>query len=105
MTTELLIAPVEHFIAGAYHPGDDERFATLNPATDEPIADVPAGSAADVDAAVRAARDAFESGPWPRMTAKERAVYLHRMGDLITRYADEIAHLETLDTGVPIAQT
>ena len=103
--TNTQIAPVEHFIDGAYRPSEGERFATLNPATNEPIAEVPAGGAADVDAAVRAARDAFDNGPWPRMTAKERGAYLHRVGDLIARYADEIAHLETLDTGVPIAQT
>ncbi|HWE62905.1 MAG TPA: 5-carboxymethyl-2-hydroxymuconate semialdehyde dehydrogenase [Chloroflexota bacterium] len=104
-TTVSAIAPVEHFIDGEYRPADGERFETLNPATNEPITTVAAGTAAAVDAAVRAARRAFDEGPWPRMTARERATYLRRIGDLISRYNDEIAALETLDTGVPIQQT
>jgi 5-carboxymethyl-2-hydroxymuconic-semialdehyde dehydrogenase len=99
------ITPVAHFIGGKYIESRNERFETLNPATNEPITTAPAGTAADVDVAVQAARRAFDEGPWPRMTAKERGVYLRRIGDLIAKYSDEIAYLETLDTGIPIKQT
>src|SRR5207253_2871076 len=80
-------------------------FETLNPATNRPITTVAAGTAAEIDEAVRAARRAFDEGLWPRMKAKERAGYLRRIGDLIGNYAEQIAYLETLDTGVPIKQT
>src|SRR5579864_9109874 len=105
MATETKIAPVEHFINGAYRESAGERFETLNPATNAPITSVAAGTAAEIDAAVHAARAAFDDGPWPRLTAGERAAYLRRVGDLIARHSDEIACLETLDTGVPIKQT
>jgi 5-carboxymethyl-2-hydroxymuconic-semialdehyde dehydrogenase len=104
-TLQTQIATIEHFIDGAYRPTGGERFQTLNPATNEPIADVASGTADDVDAAVRAARRAFDEGPWPRMTAKERAGYLRRIGDLINAQGEQIARLESLDTGIPIAQT
>ncbi|MGH2411395.1 MAG: aldehyde dehydrogenase family protein, partial [Chloroflexota bacterium] len=103
--TSIPIAPVEHFIAGQYRPSAGERFDTLNPATNEPITSVPSGTAADIDAAVRSAREAFDQGPWPRMSARERGAYLRRLGDLIAARADQLAELETLDTGVPISQT
>jgi 5-carboxymethyl-2-hydroxymuconic-semialdehyde dehydrogenase len=104
-TTPIQIAPVGHFVDGDYLPANGERFETLNPATNEPITTVASGTADDVEVAVRAARRAFDQGPWPRMTAKERAGYLRHIGDLIIKYNDEIANLETLDTGLPIAQT
>ncbi|MGH2346599.1 MAG: aldehyde dehydrogenase family protein, partial [Chloroflexota bacterium] len=99
------ITPVEHFINGRYRVSEGERFDTLNPADNEPITDVPSGTAADIDAAVRSAREAFDHGPWPRMSARERGGYLRRLGDLISAQVDRIAELETLDTGVPISQT
>jgi len=102
---DIAVAPVEHFIDGAYTPGAGERFETLNPATNRAITTVAAGTAEDIDRAVRAARRAFDEGPWPRMTARERGVYLRRVGDLIMTYADELARLETLDSGVPLKQT
>jgi acyl-CoA reductase-like NAD-dependent aldehyde dehydrogenase len=58
-----------------------------------------------VDRAVRAARAAFESGPWPKMKPADRARVLHRLGDLILANADEIARLETLDNGKPIFES
>src|SRR5205807_1721877 len=57
----------------------------------------------DIDAAVRAARRAFESGPWPAMTPSERAKVVWRIGDLISKYTDELAELESLDNGKPMA--
>ncbi len=102
---DVQVAPVEHFIDGAYARGKGERFDTLNPATNEPITTVASGTAEDVGRAVRAARRAFDEGPWPRMTARERGVYLRRVGDLILQHKDELSRLETLDSGVPLKQT
>jgi 5-carboxymethyl-2-hydroxymuconic-semialdehyde dehydrogenase len=96
---------VRHFIDNAFVDAlEGGTFETLNPATNRPIGIVADGTAADVDRAVRAARRAFEEGPWPRMPAAERARYLRRIGDLILKRAEEIAYLEVLDVGMPITQ-
>ncbi|WP_136440177.1 aldehyde dehydrogenase family protein [Pacificoceanicola onchidii] len=79
-----------------------ETFAVLNPANGEKIADVPHANPEDVDDAVRAARAAFESGPWARMTPVDRGKLVWRLGDLIEKHADELAQLESLDNGKPI---
>jgi aldehyde dehydrogenase (NAD+) len=79
-----------------------KTFATYNPATEEKIADVSEGDAADVDLAVKAARRAFESGDWPKMDARDRGRLLNRLADLIEQNFDELAALETLDNGKPI---
>jgi 5-carboxymethyl-2-hydroxymuconic-semialdehyde dehydrogenase len=78
-------------------------FESLNPATQEVLAEVARGGAAEVDAAVAAARAAFPA--WASRPAAERAALLHRLGELITRDAAAIALTETQDTGQPIAQT
>ena len=81
-----------------------ETFEVFNPATEEPIAHCAAGDKADIDAAVRAARFAFESGPWSRMTPSERGRLLWKLGDLLEETALlEFAELETLDNGKPLA--
>ena len=77
-------------------------FETLNPATGEVITSVARGDAEDVDRAVAAAREAFENGPWRRMTASERGKAIWRIGDLILEHLEELAELETLDNGKPI---
>ena len=80
-----------------------KTFATVNPATGEEIAQVAEADAADVDKAVKAARAAFERGPWRRkMPASERGRLLNRLADLIEKNADELAQLETLDNGKPL---
>ena len=79
-----------------------KTFTTVDPATEEPLADVPAGDKEDVDRAVRAARRAFESGPWRRMTASERGRALWKLADLIEARTEEFAQLETLDNGKPL---
>ncbi len=81
-----------------------KRFPTINPATAEPILDVAEGDAPDVDLAVRAARAALE-GPWGKMSASERGVLLWKLSDLLEKNRDELARLETLDAGKPIAET
>ncbi len=77
-------------------------FETLDPATGETIATVPEATEADVDAAVDAARAAFESDEWAGMTPAARGALLWRAGDLIEQNLVELAELETLDQGKPI---
>jgi aldehyde dehydrogenase (NAD+) len=79
-----------------------KTFETINPATEEVIAQVAEGDAADIDLAVKAARNAFESGPWNKMDARDRGKLMNRLADLIEEEIDELAALETLDNGKPI---
>src|SRR5438132_676735 len=78
-----------------------KTFPTTNPATGETICQVAEGDKADVDLAVKAARKAFESGPWPKMSASQRGKLLNNLAELIEQNAEELAALETLDNGKP----
>ncbi len=78
-------------------------FEVHDPATGDVIAHVPSGEKADVDVAVAAAKRAFESGPWSKMTPAERGKIVWRIGDLIMKYQEELAQLESLDNGKPIS--
>ena len=80
-----------------------ECFDTINPATGTVLAQVARCDAADVDAAVAAARNAFDHGPWPRMTPAERKTIMLRFANLIEANADELALMEALEAGKPIA--
>ena len=82
-----------------------KRFATINPATEEVIAEVAEGDAADIDLAVKAARKAFDSGPWRKTDARDRGKMMHRLAELIEDHIDELAELETLDNGKPIRES
>jgi aldehyde dehydrogenase (NAD+) len=78
-------------------------FETINPATGDVIAHVAEGQAPDIDKAVKAARKAFEKGPWRRkMSARDRGKCLNRLADLIEKNFDELALLESLDNGKPL---
>jgi len=79
-----------------------KTFATINPATEQTIAEVAEGDAADVDLAVQAARKAFDSGPWRKTDARDRGRMLNKLADLLEDNFDELAALETLDNGKPI---
>ncbi|WP_304458175.1 aldehyde dehydrogenase [Alicyclobacillus sendaiensis] len=93
---------VLHFIDGAFVPSEDGRtFDNVNPATGERIGTVAEGGRAEIDKAVRAARRAFRS--WSRTTAQERAAILHRIANLIEENLEELALLETTDTGKPLS--
>jgi aldehyde dehydrogenase (NAD+) len=92
------------FIDGAFVEGEGERFATLNPADEETLAEVTAAGAADVDRAVAAARRAYER-VWSALPGAERAKYLFRIARLIQERARELAVLETLDNGKPIKES
>src|SRR6202789_4457628 len=78
-----------------------QTFAVEDPATEEIIAHVPAGDKADIDLAVAAARRAFETGPWSRISPAARQRLVWSLGDLLERHRDEFAELEALDNGKP----
>src|SRR5580692_6093589 len=82
-----------------------KTFATINPATEEVIAQVAEGDAADIDLAVKAARKAFDSGPWRKTDARDRGRLMNKLADLIESHIDELAELETLDNGKPISES
>jgi phenylacetaldehyde dehydrogenase len=96
--------PQQLFIDGQWcDAASGKMFETPNPATGEMLAQVAEGDAEDINRAVRAARRAFDDGPWSRMTPSDRGRIIWRIGDLILEHADELAQLESLDNGKPFA--
>ncbi|MDP3223967.1 MAG: aldehyde dehydrogenase family protein, partial [Rubrivivax sp.] len=93
---------IRHLINGQSVDSRD-TFETLNPATQDVLADVAAGGQAEVNAAVAAAKAAFPK--WAGLPATERSRLVRRLGELIAAHVPEIARLETMDTGQVIAQT
>lgn len=79
-----------------------KTFPVYNPATGEVMAHVAEGDKEDIDRAVRAARKAFESGPWRKMSPSERGQAIYRLANLIEQHVDEFAQLESLDNGKPL---
>src|SRR4029077_11619253 len=91
------------FIDGTFRPAlSGERFATEDPATGRLLAEVAAGEAADIDAAVRSARQAFDDGRWSRRSPAERKAVMLRLAELIEENAEELALLDSLEAGKPI---
>jgi acyl-CoA reductase-like NAD-dependent aldehyde dehydrogenase len=91
------------FVGGEFVPAaSGKRFATVNPATGETIAEVAEAGREDLDRAVNAARKAFESGPWAAMKPRQRGQILKRAADALVSRADEFGRVETLDNGKPI---
>jgi phenylacetaldehyde dehydrogenase len=104
LVNDFVTTPRQLFIDGKLVDAKAGRtFKTLNPATGETLATVAEGDTMDVDLAVRAARRAFDTGPWGRMTASDRGRIIWRIGDLITEHLEEFAELETLDNGKPLS--
>ena len=108
---EKLHADVERFLGEPHRlliggnwvdAASGETFAVLNPANGDELAQVPDGGPEDIDLAVRAARKAFDSGPWSKMTAAERGRLIWKLGDLVEEHAQEFAELEALDNGKPV---
>ncbi len=94
------------FIDGDFRPArDGRRFVTENPATGQSITEVAEGGPADVDAAVAAARSAFDRGVWSRMDPGARKRVLIAWADLIDANARELGLVETIDAGKPISDT
>jgi phenylacetaldehyde dehydrogenase len=95
-------SPRQLFINGEWvDAAAGKTFETPNPATGETLARVAEGDAEDINRAVRAARAAFDDGPWSRMTPSERSRIVWKIGDLILEHVDELAQLESLDNGKP----
>jgi phenylacetaldehyde dehydrogenase len=107
-----LLEPVKKFVAtprkvlidGKWVPAaNGKTFEIYNPATGAVIGSAAACEKTDVDLAVKAARKAFEEGPWRKMTPSERGKIIWKIGDLVTKYTEELAQLEALDNGKPIS--
>src|SRR6202522_915354 len=79
-----------------------KTFPTYNPATGEVLSNVAEGDTEDIDRAVKAARAAFETGPWSKISPSERGQMIWRLGDLLEKHAEEFAQLESLDNGKPL---
>lgn len=92
------------FIDGKFQDGDSER-SLVNPANGKVLTKVAEASPGQVEEAIKAARRAFDKGPWPRLTAFERAQTLFKIADLIDANAEELAELETLNGGKPLRET
>lgn len=91
------------FVNGEFTDGHGKPMKTLNPATEEVLAEVATADAADVDRAVQAARKAFRS--WSRMSGGERAKYIYRIARIIQERSRELAVLESIDNGKPIKES
>lgn len=112
-TKHLLSAQAVGFLSGMHHrmlidgvwvdAASAERIHVIDPATEESIATVPAASAIDVDAAVRAARRAFDTGPWPTMKPVERQRLMLKLADLIEARAQTFAEIESLNNGKSVS--
>ncbi|MFF7934016.1 MULTISPECIES: aldehyde dehydrogenase [unclassified Streptomyces] len=98
------IEPGRLFVQGQWREAaDGARTEVLDPSRGTVLTTVAEAGAADVDAAVRAAREAFDSGTWSGLSGRERGRILHRVAELIRENADELAQLESLDVGKPIS--
>src|SRR5262249_51775088 len=94
------LASYQMFIGGKWvDASSGETFESVNPYTGAAWATVPRASRADVDAAVRAARQAFDEGPWGRLTGAERARFMRRLAAVIDEGADDLARVEGRDNG------
>ncbi|MGA2871346.1 MAG: aldehyde dehydrogenase family protein, partial [Verrucomicrobiota bacterium] len=80
-----------------------KTFPTYNPATGEVLANVAEGDREDIEQAVKAARKAFDHGPWRKLTASERGRLIWKLADLLEAHTEEFAYLESLDNGKPLA--
>src|SRR5216683_3431446 len=102
--TAFLNQPKQMLIDGEWiDSASGKTFETYNPATGEPLARVAEGDHVDIDRAVKAARKAFESGPWPNLSPSERGRLLWKLGDLLEQHLEEFAELESLDNGKPLS--
>jgi betaine-aldehyde dehydrogenase len=94
------------FIDGQWiAPREGSMLPVIDPATEEVFHHIAAAGVAEADAAVKAAREAFDNGPWPRLSGKERATYLRAMAKGIRDRLTELAHLETRDNGKPLPES
>ena len=96
---------IRHYIGGEFVDSiDGEEFDVLNPVTNEAYIKASSGKKADIEAAVAAAKTAFDEGPWPKMLPRERARILGRIADIVESRKEELAAMESHDSGLPITQ-
>ncbi|MGB7755000.1 MAG: aldehyde dehydrogenase family protein [Salinisphaera sp.] len=101
---EFIDTPRKMLIGGQWVAAESGKtFEVYNPATDEVVAHAQSAEKADVDKAVKAARKAFDDGPWTQMSPAERGRIVWKIGDLIMEHQEELAQLEALDNGKPIS--
>ncbi len=101
---EFIGKPRKMFINGKWvEAASGKTFPTYNPATGEVMAQVAEGDREDIERAVKAARKAFDSGPWSEMTASERGRLIWKVADLLEQHLEQFAQLESLDNGKPLA--
>ena len=101
---EFLSRPRKMFINNQWvDSASGKTFPVYNPATGEVLAKVAEGDREDINRAVKAARKAFDSGPWADMTASERGRLIWKLGDLLEQHAEEFSQLESLDNGKPLS--
>jgi phenylacetaldehyde dehydrogenase len=80
-----------------------KTFPVYNPATGTILAQVAEADAVDVDLAVKAARRAFDDGPWNKMSPSDRGKLLRKLADLVEKHSEELAEIESIDNGKPVA--
>jgi phenylacetaldehyde dehydrogenase len=92
------------YIDGKFvHAATGKTFPVFNPATGEVMAQVPEAEKADIDRAVKAARRAFDEGPWPKMSASQRGRLIWKLADLLEQNLEELAEIESMDNGKPLS--
>ncbi|MBX7557828.1 aldehyde dehydrogenase family protein, partial [Streptomyces sp. tea 10] len=102
---ENLPGSIRHYINGEWVDSvDGDTFDVLNPVTNEPYIKAASGKKADIEAAVAAAKKAFDEGPWPKMLPRERSRVLHKIADIVESRGDQLAAMESYDSGLPITQ-
>ena len=100
---EFIDKPRKMLINGQWvNSASGKTFPTYNPATGEVLAHVAEGDREDIDHAVRAARYAFDHGPWRKMTASERGRLIWKLADLLEQHTEEFGYIESLDNGKPL---
>jgi phenylacetaldehyde dehydrogenase len=101
--TKFLSAAKRNLIDGEWvESASGETFSVYDPSNGDTIAQVPDSGAEDIDRAVKAARRAFENGPWPKMSPSARGRLIWKIGDLILENLDELAEIESIDNGKPV---
>ncbi|MCZ6801665.1 MAG: aldehyde dehydrogenase family protein [Nitrospirae bacterium] len=101
---QFLATPRQILINGSWqNAASGKTFSTFNPATGETFASIAEGDAQDIQDAVHAARVAFDTGPWRRMTPSDRGKLIWKLADLLEQHLDEFAQLESLDNGKPLS--
>ena len=103
-TSDFIAQKHRMYVDGKFiNAASGKTFSVYNPATGEVMAQVPEAEAVDVDLAVRAARRAFDEGPWPRMSASQRGLLMLKLADLMEQHLEELAEIESMDNGKPVS--